>query len=76
MKKMTFSHMLERRGWRGVAIYSLGEWCTKVSVTLSLSAEWSFSAKYRKSGENVASAAPPPDCRLRQPGGSIPRGII
>jgi hypothetical protein len=50
-KKMAFSHMLERRGllWGGgVAIYSLGEWCTKVSVTLSLSAEWSFSAKYRK----------------------------
>ncbi len=35
-----------------------------------------FQPNTENPGENVASAAPPADCRLRQPGSSIPRGII
>jgi hypothetical protein len=79
MKKISFSHMLEwRRLWGGGGLQFIVSENGAQRFQLPSPSQLSgvFQPNIENPGENVASAAPPTDCRLRQPGGSIPRGII
>ncbi len=80
MKKMALSHMLERRGLGGggggLQFIVSENGAQRFQLPSPSQLNGVFQPNTENPSENVASAAPPADCRLRQPGVSIPRGII